>query len=159
MNDNPIEIRDPALDEEDIRRRVQSRLAERRADNDFPSVVLSMGPSALQPGRMDTAVSPISFLGLNETLMQLLDQGTLVEPEFTSNVPVVGTIIVAFRRAWNWMSTKWYVRPILQQQTAINAQLIELVAEMTQWQELQAHELAVLKARLVELESYLEEDA
>ena len=159
MKDTAIEIRDPEIKVADISQRIQTQVAQRRSDDVYPVDLLQLGPYSLQPRRMDTTVASIGFPGLNETLLQLLDQGTLVEPVFTSNTPVVGFLIVAFRRAWNWMSTKWYVRPILQQQTAINAQLIELVAEMTQWQELQAVELAVLKARLVELESYLEEDA
>jgi hypothetical protein len=159
MKGNTIEIRDPDIEEADIRRRIQTQVAQRRADGAYPVDVLQAGPSSFQPSRLDVAVSPTTFPGLNEALLQLLDLGVLVEPDFTSSAPVVGPLIVAFRRAWNWMSTKWYVRPIMQQQSAVNTQLVELVAEMAQWQELQAQELAVLEARLASLESRLEEAA
>lgn len=159
MKEDTIEIRDPELEEAEINRRIQTQVAQRRADGAYPVDVLQAGPSSFQPGRLDVVVSPTTFPGLNEALLQMLERGPLVEPEFTSGTPVVGSLIVAFRRAWNWMSTKWYVRPIVQQQSAVNTQLVELVVEMAQWQELQAQKLAVLKARLVKLESYLEKDA
>ncbi|MDP2661767.1 MAG: hypothetical protein Q8R28_13650 [Dehalococcoidia bacterium] len=53
------------------------------------------------------------------------------EQPFTSSAPVVGPIIVSVRRAWNWMSAKWYVRPILEQQTAFNSAVVQIITEMT----------------------------
>ena len=55
------------------------------------------------------------------------------EQPFTSVAPIVGPLIARFREMWNSISTKWYVRPLIQQQNAINAQLVEklLMAQET----------------------------
>jgi GT2 family glycosyltransferase len=49
---------------------------------------------------------------------------TIQERPFTSNVPVLGRLIVAIRSLWNSVSTKWYVRPLIQQQIVFNAQVV-----------------------------------
>ena len=52
----------------------------------------------------------------------------LQEQPFTSSVPVIGVLIVAFRNMWNSVAAKWYVRSIAQQQSEYNllqAQLID----------------------------------
>jgi hypothetical protein len=49
---------------------------------------------------------------------------TLQEHRFRSAIPLVGPLIARLRAAWNSVSTKWYVRPLLQQQNEFN----ELVA-------------------------------
>jgi len=51
---------------------------------------------------------------------ELTDRQVLQEPGFYSAVPVVGPLIAKFRETWNNVSTKWYVRLILQQQVAFN---------------------------------------
>lgn len=51
---------------------------------------------------------------------RLRELGRLREEPFRSNVPVFGGLIAAFRNAWNSVSTKWYVRPMMAQQTAFN---------------------------------------
>lgn len=54
----------------------------------------------------------------------------LREQPFQSNVPVVGSLIAWFRSAWNSVSTKWYVRPMLAQQSEYNRRVIDLLSEM-----------------------------
>lgn len=54
----------------------------------------------------------------------------LVEPQFTSSLPTIGPVLVRVRRAWNWMSTKWYVRPIVEQQNAFNETVVDAIAEL-----------------------------
>lgn len=44
----------------------------------------------------------------------------LQERPFTSGVPVIGGLIAWFRSVWNSVSTKWYVRPLVDQQTRFN---------------------------------------
>ena len=51
---------------------------------------------------------------------ELIANHALSEPAFKSDRPLVGPLIVAFREAWNNIATKWYVRPVLQQQTTFN---------------------------------------
>lgn len=46
------------------------------------------------------------------------------ERPFISSVPVVGSLIAWFRTVWNSVSTKWFVRGILQQQNEVNYALV-----------------------------------
>jgi septal ring factor EnvC (AmiA/AmiB activator) len=59
---------------------------------------------------------------------KLAEKSRVVERPFTSNVPLAGPFIARFREAWNSVSTKWYVRPLLAQQNSYN----RLVAEQLQ---------------------------
>lgn len=56
-----------------------------------------------------------------EHLQEMAKHQVLVEQPFRSRVPVLGPVIAAVRSLWNAISTKWYVRPLLQQQSAFNA--------------------------------------
>jgi hypothetical protein len=51
---------------------------------------------------------------------RLADKATVVELPFRSSVPILGPLIVWVRSAWNSVATKWYVRPMLQQQNEFN---------------------------------------
>jgi GT2 family glycosyltransferase len=54
-----------------------------------------------------------------------------VEPRpFSSDLPALGPAIVAARTAWNWVSTKWYLAPILEQQNRLNAELVEALERL-----------------------------
>jgi hypothetical protein len=44
----------------------------------------------------------------------------LKEQAFRSSLPLVGGIVAWFREMWNSVATKWYVRPLIEQQNAIN---------------------------------------
>ncbi len=46
------------------------------------------------------------------------------ERPFVSQAPIAGPLIARFREAWNSVSTKWYVRPIVEQQNEINRRLV-----------------------------------
>ena len=45
---------------------------------------------------------------------------TLPEYVFSSQVPLFGPLIVRFRDLWNSIATKWYVGPLIQQQSKFN---------------------------------------
>lgn len=62
---------------------------------------------------------------------QLTEKWQVTERPFTSNMPVIGAVIVYFRRLWNNLSTTWYVRPLLQQQNEFNHLLTQYVNELT----------------------------
>ncbi len=51
---------------------------------------------------------------------KLLTEGEIREQPFHSDAPLVGESIAAFREAWNNVATRWYVLPLLQQQTNFN---------------------------------------
>jgi GT2 family glycosyltransferase len=96
------------------------------------------------------------------------------EQPFQSNVPVIGRWVAAFRRNWNRVSTEWYVKPMIRQQSTFNSllwnavvynrqQLYDIqqrmVLAMAQYlagheQEMGelAHEIELLKQRLNEMD-------
>jgi hypothetical protein len=147
-----IEIRDPAVDGEAIARQVRERAAGRTYGPDPASA----GPERLRGVRPE----PHLGAGANATVLragvtEFLASGELREPDFVSPTPLVGPLIVAVRRVWNWMSTKWYVRPLVAQQTKVNRAAGYLISELAQWRELDAQRLARLEARVAELERLL----
>jgi GT2 family glycosyltransferase len=66
------------------------------------------------PEMNDEINNPASPLGL------MRERQLLREQPFSSQVPIVGPLIARLRAAWNSVSTKWYVRPLLQQQNEFN---------------------------------------
>jgi hypothetical protein len=77
---------------------------------------------------------------LPESLVQLELLGRLVEPRFVAVTPVVGPLIVRLRQLWNWMSTRWYVGPVLEQQSEFNRATVEALRQLdTTVRTLQAH--------------------
>ncbi len=64
------------------------------------------------------------------------------EQPFVSGAPGLGPLIVALRNAWNWMSTKWYVRPLVAQQNEFNTQVVTALREA--------------QAQMIEQNAYLE---
>lgn len=152
-----IEIRDPALAPEKILHQVRARIEHRMAQGGYGPDPAHLGPEALRAMPAPSAESPLSeFPGLDEALFHLASNTALSEPRFTSGVPVIGPLIVGVRRWWNWMSTKWYVLPILQQQSQINAQVSTVLEGLAQWHMLNAAILTQLQARVADLEARLE---
>lgn len=49
------------------------------------------------------------------------------EFDFPSSIPLAGPLITAFRRTLNGISTRWYVRHVMHQQTQINVDLANLL--------------------------------
>ncbi len=83
------------------------------------------------------------------------DKAEIKEQPFRSPTRGLGPFIVAFRTIWNSLSTKWYVRPLLQQQNELNRLLaarlhdldMRLIAQDREQTE-QSHDLAELSAQL-----------
>ena len=69
----------------------------------------------------------------NDTkLHHLKSQATLHEHHFHSALPVIGPLIAWFRERWNRVATKWYIRPLIQQQSEFNQQVADLLSEQSQ---------------------------
>ncbi|MBI3968786.1 MAG: glycosyltransferase [Chloroflexi bacterium] len=79
---------------------------------------------------------------------RLAETAHLAEHVFHSKVPVVGRIVAGTRDLWNSVSTKWYVRPLLSQQSAFNAQVAARFAELDQRLVALDRELAELTRQL-----------
>ncbi len=153
-----IELRDPALDSDAILRRLSAQVEQRRASGAYDIDPAAFPPEALRPVRTTEYTGsdlPVNLPGLNQVIVELAAQSQLAEPRFVSPIPVVGPLIVAVRRAWNWMSTKWYVLPIIRQQSELNTRLIALLSELAHWQEINVQHTVELQARVEELEQRL----
>ena len=109
----------------------------------------------------------------------LAEKAEVREQPFRSETAVVGPLIARFRELWNAVATKWYVRPLLEQQnrfnrlvvarlhdqdarlvaqdreqTALTHDVAALAAQLTQAK----RRLASLEQRLARLEARLEEE-
>lgn len=85
-------------------------------------------------------------------LSQLWDKHELHPEPFTSSVPVVGPVIVWFRRLWNNVATRWYLAPIIRQQNQFNAELIHALRQQRKRYDAA---LSAIEERLVELDQRL----
>jgi GT2 family glycosyltransferase len=71
---------------------------------------------------------------------ELMDLWEIQERPLTSQVPIVGRWISAFRRLWNSVATKWYVRPMVAQQVQFNGAVVRALKQLrARNQNLQAH--------------------
>jgi hypothetical protein len=75
----------------------------------------------------DTAPAPTQEKQAEQALRELHSKANVVERPFVSNKPLVGPVIVAIREMWNSVSTKWFVRAILQQQNDFNVSVARLL--------------------------------
>lgn len=60
---------------------------------------------------------------------RLFKEGIIVEQPFSSDIPILGPLIVWFRTMWNSVAAKWYVRPMLEQQNKFNRLIVERVRD------------------------------
>ncbi|MDX1687892.1 MAG: hypothetical protein R3248_07905 [Candidatus Promineifilaceae bacterium] len=100
----------------------------------------------------------------------LEEKAEIEERPFRSETAVVGPLIARFREMWNSVATKWYVRPLLQQQNNFNRLVVERLhdhdsrlIEQDREQTGAAHDMAALSAqvaqanrRLADLEAEVE---
>lgn len=71
---------------------------------------------------------PIAPLHEAQSLTEIREQ------PFHSNVPIFGRWIAAFRQRWNRVSTEWYVRPMIRQQSTFNSLLWHALTQSRQQQ-------------------------
>ena len=102
--------------------------------------------------------------GIIETTLS--EKERLAEPSFSSDLPIVGAFVWRFREAFNNVSTKWYVRALIQQQMEFNQLVRRLMGEQDQQAEAMAQEidllteqLVMIQQRVVELEALLPTNA
>ncbi len=142
---NSIEIRNSEINQEKITEQLQATLSQ------IPDALNlgATGSNYLQAHYMQEN----SVTSIVPSLVQFIPKAVLKEPPFASSAPVVGPLIVAVRKGWNWMSTKWYVLPIIMQQSNVNGELIMFLLKTIQQQEKQAEHIARLEARIAQLEN------
>jgi hypothetical protein len=146
-----IIIRDPEIDVEALMQQVRANVAQRRAAGAYQEDLDALADEV----REQVLGSQVAAAGAAQDddfplLGELRSRWLIREPEFKSNAPVVGPLIVALRRGWNWMSTKWYVRGILDQQIGYNALNIEALDELRRAHKALAGQVAELQAHCAE---------
>lgn len=148
-------IHDPSLDRPAILDRIRQAIRHRQAAGGYGPDVTALGSEALRPTPLadNTADQTYtSLLRFQEALDQLAAQSHLREPRFHSGAPLVGPLIVAVRRLWNWMAAKWYVRGWMAQQEEFNVQAVGVIDELLQMHESnerRVHELELQLERLL----------
>lgn len=85
---------------------------------------------------------------LNRRIVDLESKMEVREQPFISNAPVIGPLIVGFRTLWNWMSTKWYVNPLIQQQNEFNVTMTQTLREMVASVEALARSVQDMQTRI-----------
>ncbi len=85
----------------------------------------------------------------------LLEKSQVRERPFTSTTPIIGPLLVRFREVWNSVATKWYVRPLLQQQNSFNQLVVSQLHEHDQWFVLQDREQTALANELAQISVHL----
>ena len=132
-------------------------MAQRRAAGDYGPDPAQFGPGSLHPNShsslADTA--PVDFGNVLTAVLDLHARGYLREPDFKSGAPLIGPLIVTIRRFWNWMSTKWYLRPILEQQSAVNVQASQFIKDLLLSREMDALCIRQLEAQVAALQTRL----
>ena len=81
-------------------------------------------PNQTRPSQVDlTLLTDLNKL--HDHIADIEALQTVHERPFVSNNPLLGRFIVGMRSAWNWMSTKWYVLPLVQQQNNFNIHTVQ----------------------------------
>lgn len=73
-----------------------------------------------------TLVGPGRLRELGESMNTL---HMLPEHRFASSIPVLGPLVARFRELWLSVAARWYVFPVIQQQSTLNAQIIRSFGE------------------------------
>lgn len=149
--DATLLLRDPALDRETIIGRVRQAIEYRQSTGGYGPDVITLGPEALRPRPTDDddadAVDTL-LLRLQVAIDDLAVKSQMHEPQFHSDLPLAGPLIVAVRRFWNWMSAKWYMRGWMAQQANFNARVVDVVGELLKLQERNELRIRELESRL-----------
>jgi len=113
------------------------------------AAMMGLAPSHRSPGEHP----PVAADHTQARLLQRLQESQrLQEHQFSSQVPLLGGLIAGFRRAWNGIATKWYVQPLVQQQSEFNAQLVRYLEGQSRDTAENIRELTTLAERLAYLE-------
>jgi len=67
---------------------------------------------------------------VQDRLRDLESRAWVRETKFQSHAPLIAGVIIAIRNLWNWMSTKWYILPMLQQQNNFNAAAVQIIRDL-----------------------------
>jgi septal ring factor EnvC (AmiA/AmiB activator) len=77
------------------------------------------------------------------------------DKSLTSDFPLIGPLVAWFRNSVNSISTKWYMRSILDQQNQLNRRLSEQAAQLQLQLSDQDHELSIMAHDMAEITNQL----
>ncbi len=101
------------------------------------------------------STTPLS--GMDSSIQkELSERQQISEFEFKSEVAVLGSAIASFRQIWNDVSTKWYVRAIIQQQQSFNELASTLLVEQDMQLKSVAGDINTLADEIVSLKHEVE---
>lgn len=144
---------DPAVDVKALLSDIAASCRHRWGEGGSDLDMTTMEPEALRPSsgateRPEKADIEELLWNFRVALDDLTSHAILVEPEFHSIVPVFGPFIVAVRRFWNTISTKWYVIGWMNQQAKFNAAAVDLVYALLKLQESNEQRLRCLESEV-----------
>ena len=82
-----------------------------------------------------SASEPVGRLRLSD---RMEEKWQIQERPFVSHMPLIGPLIVRLREAWNRISTKWYVLPLIHQQNELNWLVMRRFRELDGFDEVQS---------------------
>ena len=147
-----IEIRDPEIDVEQVMDRIRANVARRRAEGAYQEDLDAIASEVFAGVVPESTAVDIEGGILALTLSELDSHWMIREQPFVSRVPILGPLIVAVRYLWNWMSTKWYVQSLLQQQVGFNALTVRALHEVNIEHQLLAEGMQRLEEQYEKLE-------
>ena len=147
-----IEIRDPEIDVEQVMDRIRANVARRRAEGAYQEDLDAIASEVFAGVVPESTAVDIEGGILALTLSELDSHWMIREQPFVSRVPILGPLIVAVRYLWNWMSTKWYVQSLLQQQVGFNALTVRALHEVNIEHQLRAEGMQRLEEQYEKLE-------
>lgn len=135
-----VEIRDEAVDVEQVMAEIRANVARRRAEGAYGEDLVAVtrdvfAAEGLRPAqaiRMDdpARLASAAPYETSPAVQALTTQWMVREQPFVSHAALLGPLIVRVREAWNWMSTKWYVRPLLQQITQFHLSVVRAFQDL-----------------------------
>jgi hypothetical protein len=154
-----IEIRDPQIDVDALMARIRENVARRRREGAYTEdldVIAEEVFAGAMAGQVTSFIAGGDVHNLAASMAELNARWMVREVPFASNVPVFGPLIVVVRNAWNWMSTKWYVRPILHQLVGFNALVVRALNDSVAIQQGLTEEVRQLRAEAAALRKEIE---
>lgn len=86
-----------------------------------------------QPAEIELdAVRQIDRTVIDEQIQTLYERQRLEEHRFSSDVPILGPLVARFRELWLSVAARWYILPIINQQSQYNEHVSRIVAEFIQ---------------------------
>jgi septal ring factor EnvC (AmiA/AmiB activator) len=88
---------------------------------------------------------------LHQLMSELHARAHVQEQPFSSDKPYIGRLLARFRETWNNVATRWYVRPMLQQQNLFNQAVTQVLQELVELNS----QLDEMNSHLTQVEEWL----